>query len=687
MTDRARLEELASLYGVETAYYDALGNHRVGTDEAVLWTLASLGADVQSLADVPAAIGAFHRGLWAEAADRVVVAWGNARPAMALRVPEGATGAIVATLALEGGGERVVEARLEELTAVGGGEVDHARYLVRRLDLGDPLPPGYHGATLEGVGEGPHELTIIASPGRAHTHADMRAWGVFLPLYSLHSARSPGIGDATDLEALVRFVGGLGGDVVGTLPLLSTFLEEPYEYSPYAPVSRLFWNELFVDPARCPELERSATARELLASDAYLNEVAALRDAPLVDYARQYALLRPVLEALSAAHFAGSASDELRAFEQANPHARSYAAFRAFVETHGPPSERTTAMTDDPDPRRVRYHLYAQLRASEQLGAACRAAKEMGVGLYLDMPLGVHPDGYDAHRFPEAFVPRLSAGAPPDALFTGGQKWGFAPLAPNGLRRSGYAYLRECLAHQMRGAGVLRIDHVMGLHRLYCIPEHMDATEGVYVRMPHDELYAVVTLESHRHGTTLIGEDLGTVPDAVREAMDRHSLHRMYVLPFELRPAQPMIMGEIPEASVASANTHDLPTWQGWWDGSDVDVRRDMGLLDEAGAEAEKDARRGVAFELADRLGVPREPGPTLEASLTALASSDARLLLVNLEDLWLEGAPQNVPGTHRERPNWRRKSARSLETMRADERVLRILTAIDARRRQRRES
>ncbi len=422
-----------------------------------------------------------------------------------------------------------------------------------------------------------------------------------------------------------------------------------------------------------------------MASDDWNVEAAALREAPLVDYARRYALLRPALEALAETFFAGSGADaELRAFEADHPHLHDYARFRAAVETHGAPALFPAKALEDADPARVRYHLYAQLRAGEQLGAACEEAARLGVGLYLDMPLGVHPDGYDAYREPLSFLNGLSAGAPPDPLFTGGQKWGFAPMSPRGLRNSAYRYLRECLAHQMRGAGVLRIDHVMGLHRLYCIPDAMDATAGVYVHMPHEELYAIVCLESHRHQTMIVGEDLGTVPDAVRQAMDRHALSRMYVLPFELRPDETMIMGEIPESCVASANTHDLPTWRGWWEGRDVDVRVEMGLTAEDEAEAEKQERTTLAHTLAERLGVSPEPGPTLEAALGALAASDARLLLVNLEDLWLEPAPQNVPGTHRERPNWRRKASLRLEAIRGDGEVRRILGTIDDRRKRR---
>ncbi len=684
MTSRVRLEELASSYGVETAYYDALGNRRVGSDEAVIATLRALGAAVDTDGGVESAIADFHRDRWGTPVAPVAVVWDEAAPSVVIRGVDAGT-KLRAVLAVEGGEERVVESRASELPVVESAEIDGHHVEARKLGLGGPLPMGYHRVSIEHGTHAPATLTLIASPSRAFVREGTRAWGAFLPLYALESERSLGGGDATDLASLVRFVGELGGEMVGTLPLLATFLEEPFEYSPYAPVSRRFWNELFVDPIATREHARSAEAKRLTESDAFQAEAAALRAEPLVDYARRYALLRPALEALAETFFEDSgAESELRAFETHHPHLRDYARFRAAVEEHGSPSLFPANALENADPRRIRYHLYAQLRAGEQLGHACDEAAKLGLGLYLDMPLGVHPEGYDAYREPASFLSSLSAGAPPDALFTGGQKWGFAPMSPTGLRRSGYAYLRECLSHQMRGAGVLRIDHVMGLHRLYCIPDEMDATEGVYVHMPHEELYAVVCVESHRHQTMIVGEDLGTVPDAVREAMDRHALSRMYVLPFELRPEETMIMGAIGESSVASANTHDLPTWRGWWEGRDIDVRVEMGLTPAEDAQTEKRERKALAHTLADRLGVAREPAATLEAALGALAGSDAHLLLVNLEDLWLEGSPQNVPGTHRERPNWRRKAARRLEAICTDTEVRRILSMIDDRRKRR---
>ncbi|MBW2463310.1 MAG: 4-alpha-glucanotransferase, partial [Deltaproteobacteria bacterium] len=678
MADRQRLEELASLYGVEPAYYDALGNHRVGSDEAIMSTLRALGADVAVHADVPGAIVARRKAGWERLTKEVAVSWGTAAPTLALNVPRGATGTVRAELTTEAGEVRSFEAPLASLPSLGGATVDGQDYEARRYDLGAPLPPGYHRVRVTAecqTGVRTAEVTLIAAPDRAPLPPMDHSWGAFLPLYALHSEQSFGAGNTTDLRGLIQFISELGGQMVGTLPLLATFLEEPFEYSPYAPVTRLFWNEFFIDPRACRELDQCSKARALLESVAFVAEAAALRAEPLVDYRRQYALLAPVIEALAETFFDGDTA-ELVAFEETHPRVRDYARFRAAVERYGPPTKFPqrlrggTITDDDVDIARVRYHLYAQLRTTEQLERACAEARKLGIGLYLDMPLGVHPDGYDAYREADSLLTGLSAGAPPDPLFTGGQKWGFAPLSPDGMRRSGFRYLRECLALQMAGAGVLRIDHVMGLHRHYCIPEEMSATEGVYVGMPHEELYAVVILEAHRHGTCIVGEDLGTVPDAVRAAMGKRALHRMYVLPFELRPNEPMIMGDIPTASVASANTHDLPTFQGWWSGADIDVRREMGLLTDDAWAAEHQDREGITAVLAERLGVPHDAAAVLDASLTALAGSDARFLLINLEDLWLEAAPQNVPGTHRERPNWRRKAGPTLEAMREDPRV-----------------
>jgi len=228
----------------------------------------------------------------------------------------------------------------------------------------------------------------------------------------------------------------------------------------------------------------------------------------------------------------------------------------------------------------------------------------------------------------------------------------------------------------------------MWLHRLFCIPHGLEASEGVYLRYPAEELYAILSLESHRHRSLLLGEDLGTVPDIVRTTMAAHEVHRMYVGQFEIRPDPQGAVGSASASSVASLNTHDTPLFAAFWQGLDIHSRVELGLLDDQGARVEEVNRQRLRHSLeqvlrrAGWLDGASEPFTVLEAWLKYLAASDARIVLVNLEDLWLEVQPQNVPGTGYERPNWLRKACHPLEAIQAMPRVLNTLREVDAIRR-----
>jgi 4-alpha-glucanotransferase len=304
--------------------------------------------------------------------------------------------------------------------------------------------------------------------------------------------------------------------------------------------------------------------------------------------------------------------------------------------------------------------------------AVATHSKAAGVQLYLDLPLGVHPDGYDVWRERNAFCLGAAAGAPPDLFFTKGQNWGFPPLHPEAIRTQGYRYVIAYLRHQLQYAGLLRIDHVMGLHRLFCIPQGIEAKDGVYIRYAADELYAIVNLESHRQQTGIIGENLGTVPSYVNRKMARHHLHRMYVLQYALGPDQQQPLQPVPAETVASLNTHDMPTFAAFWDGLDITDRQDLGLLDQTGADEEQRQRETLKAALKQYLeslgwlqDLTGDGSDVYAACLRYLAASPAQTVLVNLEDIWGETNPQNVPGTAAERPNWRRKSRFGFEQFR----------------------
>ena len=270
----------------------------------------------------------------------------------------------------------------------------------------------------------------------------------------------------------------------------------------------------------------------------------------------------------------------------------------------------------------------------------------------------MNPDSYDLWRERRSFAPGISAGAPPDVFFTKGQDWGFPPLHPENIRADGYRYLRDYLRHHMQYAGLLRIDHLMGLHRLYWVPQHLGPREGVYVRYPAEELYAIYSLESNRHRTVLVGEDLGTVPDYVRPAMAKHSVHRLYVAQYEAQPEPERAAAAAGSlGAIASLNTHDMPTFTAFWTGADLKDRQEMGLLDEAGVRKESERRAAIRAGMIHRLrdagwlGRDEDVQAVLRACLQLLANSDAEVVLANLEDLWGATEPQNRPGT------WRRET------------------------------
>ena len=677
------LERLAALHGVETSYFDMAGQPRHASPEALLAVLQGLGVPV---ARVDAAAEAVRETLEIErrrVIEPVVVCWDEEPLRLAIRLPVSSdAGSVVCHLRVggpEGGGAvRRHTATLADLPVVEGGD---PRTVIRRLELPDRLPHGYHTLAIEVAG-GTHEVMVIAAPtaAPARTLGDS-AWGAFLPLYALHTDRSWGIGDVTGLADLADWVGGRGGRVIGTLPLLACFLDTPFDHGPYSPASRLFWNEIFIDVDRVPEIATDAAARRAAGSEAQRAAVRRLRQTEPIDYRAIMAAKRQVLARLGLSLAAGDSprAAELRRVRREHPALEDYARFRAVCEAQGgswqtwPERLRDGVIRDgDFDPAVADYHAYAQWVATEQIEETLRRAGAAGVTLYLDLPVGVHPSSYDVYRERQTFVTGASAGAPPDTFFTGGQDWGFPPLHPRRLREQRYAYLIAVLRHHLREAGVLRVDHVMWLHRLFYVPRGLAATEGVYVRYPHEELYALLCLEARRAGGAIIGEDLGTVPPEVRRAMQRHGIARMYVAQLEVHPGGAPPVEPVPRTSLASLNTHDMPTFAAFWEGLDIEDRLEHGLLGPQEAADERARRQTIRSTL---IGYLRDGGwlaaegeATAEAVLRAwlcqLAAGPTPLILMNLEDLWLERRPQNVPGSGPERPNWRRRAALSLEEM-----------------------
>jgi 4-alpha-glucanotransferase len=670
MPHEAELAELARLYRVQTEYWDANGTRRRPSDESVMAIMATLGASLAARSDLPGALVERKRELWGRLAEPVAAAIAGEPIELSLRAPAWAVGLARATLETEGGEIRVLDFELGMLPTVFSDTVDGEDRRERRLIL-SAVPAGYHLLRIESGGT-TADVLVIAAPRRAPDPERARGWGVFLPLYAMRSRRTVGIADVGDLARMLDGIDALGGDLVGSTPLFASF---PHEPSPYAPASRLFWHELYAELGASPELEDSPAARDLLASAAFQGEGRALAAAPYVDYDAALALRRPVLELLATALYAAPSSrrDAFERHLRTTPDLVDYARFRATGEARGsgwhvwPEVERNGTLSIADDDPAFRYHSYGQWLVDEQLR---ELAGRAGAGLYLDQPLGVHADSYDTWRERESFALGASGGAPPDVFFAEGQEWGFPPLDPNGIRSTQHRYPIACLRRILSRSKAVRIDHVMGLHRLFWIPRGFSATDGAYVEYPADELYAIVCLEAQRQDAMVVGEDLGTVPDGVREMMESRGLRRSYVLQFALQPDAEHAMDTPPTASLASANTHDTPPFAAFW------------------RDADPALRDALVHYLVKRGRLPETGEPdsedVLRASLDELATGDAETVLVNVEDMWGELEPQNVPGTSGEGAlNWRRRARYGLEEMLELPAVRDTLRHIDGLRKQ----
>jgi 4-alpha-glucanotransferase len=500
------------------------------------------------------------------------------------------------------------------------------------------LPPGYH--RLRGRGD----RRLIVSPGIAHLPPGLRGFGFAVQLYSLLSGASTGIGDLADLRQLGRWAGGeLGADFLLLNPLHAALPGLPQEASPYFPSSRRFLNPLYLRLAEVPGVEGLPEG-----------ERAALNAGRLIDRDRVYEVKMRALEA-AWERVRGRVLGSMRRFRLERPGLREYAVFCALAEAHGRPWRQWPEELRHPASAavarfarqravRVRFHEWLQLELDRQLRTAGGSAAVIN-----DLAVGVHPDGADAWAWQDELAQGVSVGAPPDPFNAAGQDWGLPPFDPWRLRAAGYEPFVQTLRAAFRHAGGIRVDHVMGLFRLYWIPAGAGPASGAYVRYPASDLLDILALESARAGAYVVGEDLGTVEDAVRDELRRRQVLSYKLLWFERDPAS-----AFPVAALAALTTHDLPTLFGVWEGGDPmpDVRERLQALPGAGEDV-------------------------LVAAYRSLATAPSRLLAATLEDVSGAEHRPNRPGTTDEHPNWSRRLPLSLEDLVRDPRPRRVADAL----------
>ena len=692
MVGRAPIESLlrlAEIRGIEPGFMDGSGVWVVPGTETLLAILKVLGEEIDQPEQAADRLRKARLDQMAQIVPAVVVAWiGDAQDRAVANIPITlpATGTIGKTVTL-GFGSAVGQPRtvaLEDCPAELSFRFD-GRDWVRRFLATMPLPMGIHRLEVLVDSVPSRSIFVIVAPKRAYRHPDARGghpdWGVFLPVHAMRSSHNHGCGDFGDLGAAMRATGRAGGTLFGTLPLLSTFLDKPIvEPSPYAPATRLFWNELYLDLQAIPEFRNSPGAQSLISRADWRAARDGLAALPLADQAAVWSLRLPLIDSICAAFpNEGERRAELEDFIRRRPKVREYAAFRARMDREGAtwPTWAPGSLNQDWDDPLFKRYILCQFWADGQIAALGRNSRDWGLrGLYLDLPLGVHSDSYDTWQYKEHFARGVSAGAPPDAFFTLGQDWGFPPLHPSRIRDLGHEYFREVLDFHAAASAMLRVDHVMGLFRLYWIPWGMGPKAGAYVRYPAEELLALFCLASVRNHCSLVGEDLGTVPPAVRPAMCSRGIDRLYVAQFSIHPVNP-VLDLPPDNAIACVNTHDLPPFAAFWLGTDIDDRQDLGLFDHEQAASEHADRRQLRGALLGELGLSAkddgdgedstlaiDPTEVLGLLVERLRRSSCRGLLVNMEDLWAAVEPQNVPGTWKERPNWRRKAKISLDDL-----------------------
>ncbi|QBI20024.1 4-alpha-glucanotransferase [Egibacter rhizosphaerae] len=685
------LGRLAHAHGVATAYRDSDERERPVPEDTVRAALRVLGVPCEDQTSIRAALTQANEAPWRRSAPATHVVTGDRPVPVPLALDDDAR--LTADLTGPGGRRRLAEAAgPDQWGQAATATIDGRRHRAGALALPTDLPLGDHALTLEIAGrEGTvtHHSTLVVTPPRAPRPDDVGlGWGWMVQLYALRSESSWGHGDLADLAALARWTGGAGGDFVVVNPLHAANPSVPVEESPYYPSSRRFANPMYLRVDALPEFELlDAADRErvvALARRARRDNTADRIERDAV-HARQQA----ALERLFAAGRSPGREQALASFvAREGRDLTDFATFCAIAERYGTPFSQWPAELRHPHraevaafraahAERVRYHQWLQLCCDEQLADSQRAAVDAGLGLGIvhDLAVGVDKGGADAWALQDELGLGVTVGAPPDAFNQQGQDWQQPPLLPNRLPESGYAPFRSMLRAVLRHAGGIRVDHILGLFRLFWIPEGADAADGTYVDYPSDEMLGILALEAHEAGAVLVGEDLGTVPEGVRDALaDRHVLSSS-VLYFErddegeLRSAD-----DYPREALASVTTHDLPSAAGWWELADVDLRDELGLHGEghdpvdarAARQAERDEMAQLLVDDLERVGdVPNEP-PGLPAEVQQqvlamhafLGRSPARLVAASLHDAVGDLRQPNLPGTVDDYPNWRRPIA-----------------------------
>ncbi len=715
--------ELADLCGIIPDYWDILGTRYWASLETKRAILRAMRIDVDSVESLQQEISERRERPWNRLLEPVHIVSVNTQPAgipVCIPIAEGLERALALSWTVRDERGHTCNCFLsgEELVPAGSAEIRGQRYVkivlpdigVRNIGYYDVRvtcshpQPIFDGGSSEITG---FTLMIIA-PDECYLPPELvdgRIWGVSSNLYAVRSRRNQGIGDFADLAILVREIGECGGGFVGINPLHAIPNTYPFGISPYSPVSRIYKNPLYLAIEDIPDVQESDLCRRITGSEEYREQEEALRDADTLDYEAVAALKERVfrsafewfyehhwqLRTVRARHFheyVMACGESLTAYatwcllrEHFRAAQQSDSWHQWPREYHDPQSDAVRAFRAQHE-KGLLYYQYLQWLLDEQHKKSAALAQDMRmpIGLYHDLAVGSIAGGSDVWMEQQVFASGISVGAPLDDFNPSGQNWGFPPALPEQLREAGYRSFIESIRSNMRHGGAIRIDHALGLFRLFWIPDGRLPLEGAYVRGFTEELLRIIALESVRNKTIVVGEDLGTFGDGMREMLQSFRMLSFRLLYFErYYPAPNFKRPEhYPEMAIAAVTTHDLPTLAGFWTGRDIDVKEQLHLFPRPEKILEyREERRHDRTLLIQALkehgalpsGFPDAaddlPEMTPEIALAThayLARTPSKMLSVMLDDLMSLKSQQNLPGTVNQHPNWVQKSAWTIE-------------------------
>lgn len=708
-----RLKLLADKLGILTEYYDAGQDHKryETSEDTIKFFAQKLGYNADTDKDIEHSLVKFENRRWQETLEPIyVIEQGNLNfDIVTLSSQKDGIISIKAT-SRQNGEEFNIPSHI-----IGSEErdINHRSYIRQTCSIDKDLEVGYYDLTVT-IEDKDYKSVLAVAPAKCYENAAVdngRLWGYALQLYAMKSKRNWGVGDFTDLKNFVKVCSDCGGDVIGLNPLNILEHNYPENASPYLSISRLFLNPIYIDIESVPEFEPSDMDEER-------EKIAEYRNADIIQYEKIYPLKIRFMEKFYERFLSGNNSARKKEFAdfcaREGAELNKLAVFmtlyeercrtvwggwRAWEEEYRNPSNPAVKAYADAHEHRVGFYKFLQFEAFRQFDNAAAEVKTCGlkIGFYRDLAVGVGQDSAELWSDPDVFIAGSGAGAPPDAFFPAGQKWGLGAFNPFALKAKAYEPLIKIMRANMRNTGALRIDHVMSLMRLYVIPNDKDL--GTYIMYNFADMLNIVAIESHLNHCVVAGESLGNVPDGFLEALERKNIYSLSVLWAERSAGwggdfnQP---STYQEKSFTSVGTHDMAPLKMWWFGYDIADSRKADIIpnDEVmnNNYHEREADRWKLLKALDESGLwPKDryrksdylygeayPEGMAEAVNTFVASCPSRVFLAELENILEVDKRQNLPGVDRDKhPNWRRKLPIDLEDYPSNEMFIRNIKAI----------